>query len=96
MQFNIQTWRKRYDEIQNLGQIIKNSLPNKEGTRPVTPISHETRMSLEKDIEERCKKVSEYLEASNMQMPSPLWHFDIKDESTWLSSEHFAYGHLVR
>ncbi len=66
MQFNIKVWKKRYDEIQNLGAILKASMPDKDGNPAISPLSRETRASLEKDIDNRRKKVMEYLTATNM------------------------------
>ncbi len=39
---------------------------------------------------------SQYLDKHGYCMPRPLWKYDAQDETTWVSSPKFAYGHLLK
>jgi hypothetical protein len=41
------------------------------------------------------KECSEYLDRCGMNIPKSLWKYDNDDPTTWVSSKHFAYEHLL-
>lgn len=68
MIFKISVWRKFYDEIKYLSQILKDSSHTftEGGVRiaPVNKISREAKKIIERDIEILLDKVSKYLDAA--------------------------------
>ncbi len=99
MQFNVKEWRRKYDKIQALGQILKDSYPSvdKNGNwlQPLHIISHDSSKSIEAEIKELVAKVNIYLDACGLRPEQPLWKYDVKDPTTWASSGKFKYGHLI-
>ncbi len=99
MQFNVKEWRKIYDKVQFLGQIIKDSNESLDDRgRPLPalyPISKDTRNSIEEEIKWLVIKSNTCLDAAEMRTKKPLWKYDKFDPTTWLSHETFRFMHLL-
>lgn len=99
MQFNVNEWRRIYDKVQSLGQIIKDSQErvDKEGNwlPPIHSISQDAAKSIETEIKELLTKVNIYLDACGLRPEPPLWKYDVKDPTTWASSDKFKFKHLI-
>ena len=99
MQFNVNEWRRMYDKVRHLGQILKDSHERVDKDGNWLPalhlISQDAAKSIENEIKELVTKVNIYLDACGL-MPEPsLWKYDPKDESTWASSKKFKFKHLL-
>jgi hypothetical protein len=101
MDFCIDEWRKMYDKINQVGKLINDSTPRydkftKETIYQKINLTNEKKFKLRHEMEVLTKKVARYLSTTNMFPNPPLWHYDIHNERTWLSSSQFEYKHLVR
>lgn len=88
--FSFNVWREIYDEIQNLGLYLKLCHENK------ILISEEEKLNIDGELEELNKQSMSYMDGVNMKMPEPRWRYHKDDESTWLSSDKFAYEHKLQ
>lgn len=99
MQFNLEEWRKIYDEIQVKGKIYKDSLPSYDEELnkfpPISPLSESDQKKLFHEIDDLKLKNDLYLDACGIRSNPPLWNFSIDDPTTWKSHRTFAYKHLV-
>jgi hypothetical protein len=96
MQFDIVVWRKYYDEIHKLGKTLKESKVDDHGNPPINPLSKQEQKDLEAEIKFMSNRCNKYLDSTYMKPREPLWRYDKYDERTWLSSQHFAFSHLVK
>jgi hypothetical protein len=96
MKFNLQIWRNYYDNVQKMGELLKNSKPDEDGNPPINELSYDAKKALESSIKTLCEKCSGYLDQTATMPKHPLWIFNIDDETTWFSSEKFDYAHLLR
>jgi|SRR5215475_14063034 len=99
MKFIAREWRKYYDAIQSCGQILKDASVwiDESGVthKPICPISFDERKNIKKEIIKLKENQRNYLNSCGLTMPKPLWRFDIKDESTWVSDPSFRFKHLI-
>ncbi len=95
MQFEISIWRNTYNRINELGQQVKDSLPDYKGNPPLFPLDRASREELKEEIKVLTLKNSRYMDKCGMRMPRPLWEFSRQDKSTWFSDSAFAYKHLL-
>lgn len=94
-EFNVRVWRGYYDQVNILGQYLKDSRPDWEGNPPKFRISLEERHQVEKEIAELLHACDAYLDKCNLRPREPRWYYDRSNETTWPSSEKFAYSHLL-
>lgn len=95
MEFNVKVWRGYYDQVNILGQYLKDSRPDWEGNPPKFKISLEERHQVEKEVEELLKLSSDYLDKYKLYPREPKWYYDRNNETTWASSEKFKFSHLM-
>lgn len=95
MEFNIKIWKKYYDRVQQLGNMLKDGRPDNDGNPPVSPLSLDDRNSIEFEIKDLTDKSNHYLDRCGMKCPEPTWIYNHADPKTWASHESFAYGHLM-
>ncbi len=93
--FEVNVWRNIYNKVQLLGKYLIDSRPDKDGNPPAFKISLEERFEVEEQIKRLTSQSNNYLNRCGMRMPSPKWHYSIKDETTWASSDKFEYPHLL-
>ena len=100
MQFNVNEWRRYYDQIHNLGKMLNDSYPSMDEHRnyvaPTVNLRKDAQLNLEKEIKEWIDRCSKYLDSCGLRPEKPLWKFNIKDPTTHISSPDFAYKHLLR
>jgi hypothetical protein len=95
MEFNVKVWRGYYDQVNILGQYLKDSRPDWEGNPPKFKISLEERHQVEKEVEELLKLSNDYLDKCKLYPREPKWYYDHNNETTWASSEKFKFSHLM-
>lgn len=95
MQFNINEWRKIYDRVHAIGQLLKDSRIDKDGNPAVNPLGYDTKRNLDAEIINLLDRCNDYLDSCNMRLPEPLWHYDKEDPKTHASHESFKYGHFL-
>ncbi len=97
--FNPRTWRNFYDQVQILGEYLKDTYPtlDKNGKKlpPVVIISEEEQQSIEADISILVAGSQKYLECCGMKPREPLWIYNIEDPRTHVSSDEFKFKHLM-
>lgn len=99
MKFELKEWRRFYDKIHALGQMLRDSRPTytEKGSyiAPICELSKDAQHELESQIQSLSQRCGRYLDQCGMRMPKPLWYYDRKDPKTWRSHESFKYGHLL-
>jgi len=99
MQFSIKEWRRMYDKVQYLGQILKDSHPSVDENKLWRPalhaISEEAQKSLEQELKELLTNVSQYLDSCGMKLLEASWDYDKDDPTTWESHRSFKFKHLL-
>lgn len=99
MKFNIKKWREFYDEIHELGKRLKDSYPtideNEKTHDALINLSTGSRLNLILDIKDLIEACRIYLDACGLKITIPLWKYDIKDKTTWVSDESFKYNYLL-
>ncbi len=96
MRFEINVWRKYYNRVKELGARLKDSKHDADGNPPLIDISRTEQDDIQIEINTLMRKSAFYLNATNMMPWRPLWHYNRADQSTWISSPKFKFGHLVR
>lgn len=101
MQFNVNEWRKIYDEVQFLGKILKDSQPSLDPTTKkwipaIQEISKDAFKNISEEIDLLLIKNTQYLDGCEMNPNPPLWHYNSKDKSTFVSDTSFKYDHLIK
>jgi hypothetical protein len=94
-EFNVKAWRNVYDQVNILGQYLKDSRPDWEGNPPQFTISLEERSKVEKEIEDLIKMSDDYMDKCYLRPREPKWYYDRNNETTWASSEKFSFTHLL-
>lgn len=94
-EFRAGAWRKIYNQVNILGQYLKDSRPDWEGNPPKFTISLEERHNVEREIRDLLKLNDDYLDKCNMRPREPKWYYDRTNETTWASSEKFQFFHLM-
>ncbi len=94
-EFDVRVWRNYYDQINVLGQYLKDSRPDWEGNPPLFQISLEERHKVEKEVEELMRLSDKYLDQCHLRPREPKWYYDRNNETTWASSEKFLFSHLM-
>lgn len=95
MKFKLREWKRFYETTIELGRLLKNSKPDKDGNSPKSPLHAVTQANIEIEIKRITKNCSGYLDSCNLPMPAPLWVYKADDEKTWPSSKHFAYNEFL-
>lgn len=95
MEFNVKIWRGYYDQINILGQYLKDTHPDWEGKPPKCTISLEERRKIEKEIEQLKKMSNDYLDKCRLHPREPKWIYNSRNQTTWASSEKFVFHHLM-
>lgn len=95
MQFNLKEWLKIYNRVHALGKELKEGRPDADGITAKNPLSMTEQFKLESDIKNLLQRSNSYLDQCKMRMPKPLWHYDNKDPSTWISDPSFKYWHRL-
>lgn len=96
----MEEWQTIYDQTQEKGQILKDSLPRPDSNNkrivspPIKPLGKLEQNLLIIEIKELTMKARKYLDECGMKMQLPLWKYDIKDNKTWASHHNFKYKHL--
>lgn len=97
--FDVKEWRRIYDKVQHLGQIIKDSNQRLDDEGNWLPALHlisvDARKSIEAEIKVWLAANDNYLDACGMKPNPPLWKYDVKDPTTWASHATFKYKHLM-
>ncbi len=99
MQFKVKEWRKIYDKVQKIGKRIKDSYPYRDSSGVMhdgIPLEFNERFEIEQEIKRLTNKSDNYLNACEMKLPEPLWLYDNKDITTWISEPTFRFGYLLR
>ncbi len=100
MQFNANEWRRFYDKIQAMGQMLKDSYPSIDENKEVQPPKKALRKikqdSLKEEIKKQTEKCIRYLNWSGKKLTPPLWAYNVEDKTTWASDPSFKYGHLLK
>ena len=94
-EFEVRTWRNFYDQVRILGAYLKDSRPDADGNPPKFKISLEERHKVENEIAELLAMSDKYLDKCKMHPREPKWYYDRSNETTWASSEKFAFSHLM-
>ena len=99
MKFSINEWRRIYDKVQELGEVLKDSLPghdNKGNTFPPKTVLTEGAQSiLQSEIKVLIKESETYLDKCGKKKSKPLWYYDRKNPETHASSANFKYKNLI-
>tara|TARA_R110000868_G_scaffold72542_2_gene211309 strand:- start:386 stop:709 length:324 start_codon:yes stop_codon:yes gene_type:complete len=95
-EFNVKAWRNAYDQVNILGQYLKDSRPDWEGNPPKFTISMDERKKVEQEIADLIKLSDNYLDKCNLRPREPKWYYDRNNETTWASSEKFLFHNLMR
>ncbi len=95
MQFEAKIWRKYYDRVQELSQILKNSKIDYQGNPPIAPLDRDAQINIESHISILLDKTNEYLDECYMKPKEPLWTYHRDDKRTWRSHESFAHDDLL-
>ena len=95
MEFNVKVWRGYYDQINILGQYLKDSRPDWEGNPPKFTISLQERKQVEDEIKQISKLSSDYLDKCKLHPHEPKWVYNPRNETTWASSEKFIFHHFM-
>lgn len=90
MDFDIKVWLEMREEANKIGEEL-NTYRDEKGKIQLP--KEELDMRIEK-ITEILKSCSAYMNRCRLKMPRPKWKYNIKNEATHVSSEHFAYHHL--
>jgi len=89
MEFDINIWIKKYRKVRQIGELLKKANNGeyvfKDGERQQLLHKQEIIISSQ----------SQYMNECGLPRAPILWHYNPKDESTWASSENFAYKHLL-
>lgn len=100
MHFNVKEWRRIYDKVQFLGQILKDANESLDEDRKllpaIYPISRDSRKSLETEIKGLMIDCNICLDAGGMRSNPPLWKYDKDDPTTWASHKSFKFKHLMK
>lgn len=100
MKFKVKEWRKMYDQVQELGKLIKASTGHydKEGhyVEPEMIISNEYRKEVLGEIESLLQRNNRYLTQCGLRRPRPLWQYYVDKPETHASSKKFKYAHLIQ
>lgn len=100
MESNIREWRRCYDAVHRMGNILKDSYPSRDERGsfipPKSPLSRDMQIKIEKGIERHLRKSSLILNASGLLPHKSLWIYDRNDKKTWASHNSFIYDHLFR
>lgn len=92
---DLKVWRDIYDSVQTLGKYLKDSRPDKDGNPPAYTITLKERNSIEIKIKDLISRSNAFLDKRDIKPNPQKWHYDSEDETTWASSEKFAYAHLI-
>jgi len=99
MKFDIKEWLKIYNEVKLLGQQLKDSYPfvdsKKKWHDPIISLTIHEQNELSDQIKILTRKITSYLNYCNVKFPNPLWNYDVKNKTTWISHQSFVYGHLM-
>ncbi len=95
MEFNINVWRGYYDQVQILGQYLKDSLPDSYGNPAKFKITLVERREAEKEVQHFMKLSDKYLDKCRMFPRERPWVYDRNNELTWASSEKFMFFDLM-
>lgn len=95
MDFEVKVWRNIYDQVQILGQYIVDSLPDAYGNPPKFEITEVERKKAERELEILLKNNDRYLDKCHLRPKDPIWNYDRFNQTTWSSSEKFAYREKV-
>lgn len=100
MKFNINEWRQYYQRIKAHGQQLCDSrvTRDKHGkiVPAIKPLTQEELNEIESNIKILTKKLTNYLNNSQLKYAAPLWKYSTKDETTWSSHESFKFEHLLQ
>ena len=91
IEFNIREWRARYNQINILGQYLKDSRPDADGNPAKFKISLTQRHKTENEIAELMRLNDQYLDRCHLRPKDPKWYYDRFNEETWASSEQFVF-----
>jgi hypothetical protein len=94
-EFDVNTWRSYYDQVQILGQYLKDSRPNIDGDPAKFKISIEERNRVESEIDELLKMCDNYLDKCKVYPKEPKWYYHRDNPITWVSSEKFQFSKLM-
>lgn len=90
MDFDINVWLEMRAQANKIGEEL-NSFRDEQGKIQLSKF--ELDEYIEK-ITEILRCCSVYMDRHGMKMPRSKWKYNIKNEATHVSSEHFAYHHL--
>lgn len=96
MEFDIYVWRKFYDKIKLLGNLLRDSTSDMHGNPSICPLSSSTRNQIETEIKDTMHKSDNYLDACGLPSSPTLWIYCRHDPKTWVSDETFIYKHLIK
>ena len=88
-----QGWLKLYHEARAIKSPVQYTFDDKKKKR--LPMADGVFENFITQITAVLARSSAYLDSRGVPMPKPLWKYDSDDPTTWPSSPHFAYGHLL-
>lgn len=92
---NADIWRRIYDEVKEMGQLIKDSTPDAQGYNKLPLIGKKEREDMFRAIEVLQKRASSYVDTLNIQSTPIKWRYNREDPTTHASQKSFAYKHLM-
>lgn len=100
MQFNVKEWRKIYDKVNYLGQVIKDANEHQDAdgnwNPPVSPISPGVRKVIEDEIKALLIQSKNSLDSVGLRPYPALWIYNKDDPATWPSHDSFKFNHLIK
>lgn len=95
VEFEVRVWRNYYDQVNILGQYLKDSKPDEWGNPPKHVISDYERKRIERDIEQLLSQSDKYLDRCKIYANERAWTYDRNNKTTWSSSHTFLFHHLM-
>ena len=96
----IKEWRRIYNTVHDLGQMLKDSKPTygymDEYIEPKIRLSKAMQEEIEISIDKLLKESDSHLDKSGIKCAEPLWLYNLKDPRTWPGHESFKYNHLLK
>ena len=94
MAFDITVWCKGYNDINELGSVVKKNTHqfHKDG---YSDFSQSEMDELTRKATDLCIQLTDYMNRNGIPHLQPKWNYSIKDVTTHVSHPDFAYSHLL-
>lgn len=90
MEFELSIWMNKYRRVREIGRILKQE------SEGVIFLGDTERYKLRVEQDGLLSEQSQYLNSCGYPHPPILWRYNLRDESTWASSNKFSYPHLLK